>query len=275
MISQNKFSKTLWAVLMLSGAALPFTSCNNCNQTAPAEFAVDSVSWIDSLSTAQSSAYCTIKLDNPSQGDVDLLRNIREWIGDRLGGTFSAADVSQNDFISQYGQSLLDSARHDFQSLEEADLGVNYDWNLSFRKADETEQFVTYTFDIYTYSGGAHGSYLREGATFRKQDGRKFGWDMFKADTQMELSQLVKKAIQTQYFGSGSDDEFYSQLLNGDTYKECFPLPQTAPFLTQEGVNFIYQQYEITPYSAGSPSCVLPFEQVKEMLTKPATELFP
>lgn len=266
--------KKTWAALLIAALSLPLASCFDTRETDQQTFAADSLQWNDSVKTELSTAYCNIRIDYPAKGDSCLLRNIREWISDQLNTEAYEQPVNDKDFISSYGQTLLDSARHDFLALEkELNLGTNYEWNITIRKTDETDRFVTYLSEIYTYTGGAHGSYTLRGATFRKADGRKFGWDMFKNDSQLKLGSMLKDAIRTQYFALGTDEDFYGQLLDVDTTSALFPLPQAAPYITSDGIHFVYQEYEIAPYSSGSPSCILPFSQVNALLTLSAKEL--
>ncbi len=267
------FLRKIRLAFILGSTTLTFFSCIPEKKPATEAFTFNNMEWNDSVKTDLSKAYCHIKIDYPATGHPELLRNIREWLSDQLGGTLCEKEIGQEDFIPQYGKMLLDSAQSDFRSLAESKLGTNYEWNITVKLADETDRYLTYIAEIYTYSGGAHGSYIQQGATFRKNDGRKFGWDMFKNAARTELPSLLKDAIHNQYFEPGTDKEFYGQLLDVDTASYRFPLPQTEPYIAQDGVHFIYQEYEIAAYAAGSPSCVLPFGQVKELLTHSACEL--
>lgn len=51
------------------------------------------------------------------------------------------------------------------------------------------------------------------------------------------------------------------------------PKPVSDPYLTKEGVVFVYQQYEIAPYAAGSPKFTLPYSEVKKYMTHTVLEL--
>ena len=48
---------------------------------------------------------------------------------------------------------------------------------------------------------------------------------------------------------------------------EPFPFPQNPPYFEENGVCFLYQQYEIAPYAAGMPACVIPFETLRPYFT--------
>ena len=44
------------------------------------------------------------------------------------------------------------------------------------------------------------------------------------------------------------------------------PLPETEPWLTKEGLQLVYQQYEIGPYAVGMPTVQIPFTKLKSLL---------
>ena len=46
-----------------------------------------------------------------------------------------------------------------------------------------------------------------------------------------------------------------------------FPLPENAPILRFNGMEFVYGQYEIAPYAAGMPSCILPYDSIRNLVT--------
>ena len=89
------------------------------------------------------------------------------------------------------------------------------------------------------------------------------GWELLEGMSHEEIAEAVKQGL-CGYF-EVSMDELPSQLLLGTIdeeeaqriFREEFPLPATPPYLTAEGVNIIYQQYEIACYAAGMPTCVI------------------
>ena len=130
----------------------------------------------------------------------------------------------------------------------------------------ETEKFITYTSEIYEYSGGAHGGESLSGGVFRKSDGRKFGWDMFTANGKEKLRGMIKNRLKKNFFKVNSDVEFYAMLLE-EKARYTFPLPETDPVCRPNGVEFIYQQYEIAPYAAVIPTCTLPYDSLENLFT--------
>lgn len=109
------------------------------------------------------------------------------------------------------------------------------------------------------------------GTTFRKSDGRRFGWEMFRSDATQQLRELVKKGLMT-YFKVKTDNELQGMLLDQNNMN-YLPLPVTQPYMTKDGVKFIYQSYEIAPYAAGQPSFTLPYAQAWPLMTTAAQQM--
>ena len=53
-----------------------------------------------------------------------------------------------------------------------------------------------------------------------------------------------------------------------DSSSSEVPLPKTPPYLMENGVVVIYQQYEIAAYALGLPCVSLPLTAVKDCLTE-------
>lgn len=91
------------------------------------------------------------------------------------------------------------------------------------------------------------------------------GWELLKEKPDSVVRSAIKDGLKG-YFKVNSEEELYGCLFidkpsetNADAQGQeiLFPLPSTPPFLTKDGIRVIYQQYEIAPYAAGMPSCVI------------------
>ena len=51
------------------------------------------------------------------------------------------------------------------------------------------------------------------------------------------------------------------------------PLPKHTPYITEEGVVFTYQPYEISFYAAGAPTFTVPLSEMKPFLTQTALKM--
>ncbi len=226
-----------------------------------------------SLSQQNDSAYyhqtkgkvdCQINLALPTE---QMNLPVGEWIDESLGGIYPGDQTDMQGLADYYGKYMLDSLCADSTETGEA---VGMAFEAKTEKVWETEQFVTYSLTVYADLGGAHPSTHISGATFRKRDGRRLGWEMFSSLKREALSDLIKTELKG-YFGVETDEELNDQLTLETTY--FIPLPQYPPYLLENGVAFGYQQYEIAAYAAGLPSSVISYKKAKPLMTSWAQRL--
>ena len=276
------------AVIMFGSCSGKKNTDNGTESKARTGFATDSISWNDSVSTpAGNNATCDITVEWPVKGNAELLSSIRGWIAQKLTVSPSGnpddkisaplpADclTDGKKLLSTIGTRTLTGAKGElleYDSLKiQPPMGYEYSWKIT--DLYKTDKFVTYGALNYVYLGGAHGGTNFTAQVFSLNDGKKFGWDMFRPDSLPRVKELVKEGIMKQYFEAKTEADFRDALLvNPDT----LPLPVSEPYFMPKGVNFDYQQYEVAPYAAGMPSCVLPYSVMKPMLTPEAAALLP
>lgn len=112
----------------------------------------------------------------------------------------------------------------------------------------------------YTYTGGAHGN---GGSTYITLDlGKKKilrKEDVFKQGTEHPLEAVLAATFREKYGLAPADP--LNNLLLVDT------IPVTDNFyLTDKGVGFSYNAYEIGPYAMGQVSLFLPFDKIRQYM---------
>ena len=303
-MSTTSFSWLKGAIPFVAIAAIALSACGNkksnaettaesTEETSVADhqetaLLADSIYWADSISTPKGyKAYCRIDVDYPVEGTPQLLDSLRQWIALQLAtNNFITSDTIKplqipgtdladgKKYVAAVGAHVLDQAKADLTELEQfngpSDISYEFSWNIG--EVYHTAKFVTFASSTYCYLGGAHGGSGFNPQVFGSETGQLFGWNMILPDSVPALKEVIKQGLMTQYFEVKTVDEFRDGLLiNPDT----LPLPATPPYFSKEGVNFIYQQYEIAPYAAGMPGCVLPYATVRPMLTPVAAALLP
>lgn len=282
-----KFSKLLFLPLI---AVLVACNGKNAEKTTgqfvddqdepiePTSYVVEKVSYSDTITVGVSSATarCNIaylKTDNP---DAPLIMSIDNWIRDMLQNAPDTIEIGAplaksivDEILSSNRATLIEM--NDFAE-ENNDGFMQYgeEYSYDIHPLALSPGFVTMLYESYIYTGGAHGGSYCIGQTFSAFDGSLVDLDMFKDGSTDKVLALIKKGLMSQYFKVDSDKEFYNYLLiNGNK----LPLPATPPYFTDKGVCFHYQQYEIAPYAAGMPKCVIPFEDLKPYLSEYARNL--
>lgn len=273
MKAKGNIFKVSGYILMAAALMLGIASCikdKEKEEKPDPLMKITSTSWKEN-ETAEG---CKLYADYPSDSTSALSQNIREWINETLGGTYEGDLNDGQKLIAYYGQKHADQVKREIEEIGEntaMDKSVYY---VQIRNKFETERFITYTAEIYEYAGGAHGGDVEIGGVFRKSDGRRFGWDMFTSEGKTTLRNMIKEELKNNYFKANNDEEFYAMLMTEEA-KYIFPLPVTAPICLRNGVKFVYQQYEIAPYAAGKPFCIIPYEKLTGLFTvtmKPLVE---
>lgn len=257
-------------IITITTVAAMMTACNSNTDTA---FTTGSAKYENKDKMAEVS----ITAEYPTAGNRLLTNAIAEYISESLGGTYEGTMTCGDSLVTYYGKAatkkLADEAG-EYRNENSVALACSH----TFSKEHETDKYVTYTANSYSYMGGAHGLSVFSGATFRKSDGRRFGMEMLH-DTDKDAFRLLLKDGLKEYFSeNGSDtdiktDEDLKNCLLTDSGVDYLPLPQTAPYLTDKGVVFIYQAYEIAPYAAGLPTFTVPYDKIKPYLTVTAQRL--
>ncbi len=144
---------------------------------------------------------------------------------------------------------------------------------VSIRKTDETEKYVTYCTNVYTFLGGAHGSSYAFVANIPKAS-RTALEQTVDAAHEKAMQPLLRKGVLT-YLQQSGETAATDQNLNDYLLLEAtdIPLPATPPYLAADGVHFLYQQYEIAPYYLGMVGFVVPYRDILPYLTPEAKAL--
>ena len=106
-----------------------------------------------------------------------------------------------------------------------------------------------------------------------------FGYDMMKGLDSPAFKKLIKEGLRKFFSKEGdekgmSDEDLKNELIAFDGSIDELPLPDTEPYMTEQGVTFIYQPYEISYYAAGRPEFTIPFDDARPYLKLHAIELF-
>lgn len=245
--------------------ALGLTACHpKTDHSANEKQAIETedISWEEKASAEG----CKISATYPTDGSNAVIRNIQEWMNEELGGTYDGNLSDGQNMIEYYGKERAKQIKSDIAEFGENTAMSQSTYYAQFKRVLETEKFISYTSNIYEYMGGAHGGESLTGMVFRKSDGRRFGWDMFTSESKEQLRSMIKNDLKRKYFTVKTDEEFYSMLLDKSAYYS-FPLPITPPIFRPNGVQFIYQQYEIAPYASGMPTCTIPYDSLQSLFT--------
>ena len=270
-------------------------SCNNKGQTRLADskdsVAVDTIVpetscdvRMDSLKTdtlfyskEEGKFRFNLAADYPVAGDDTLVKVVREYINDFLGGAYDGPLDDGQAMIRKNGEIMYGNF---VEMCGDADLEEVFElyYYKSVEKGYETNAFITFITMGGQYTGGLHGIGFETGVTFSKSNGKTFGYDMMKDTDSPEFKQFIKEGLRKFFSTEGqeplSDDDLLQELVSYSGSIDELPLPDSEPYLTEKGVTFIYQPYEISYYAAGKPEFTIPYDAIRPYLTPQAVELF-
>jgi len=269
-------------LLFLLIACMALVSCEEFTRQAKewlGSMQEDSASIItDSLNYTVTDAPYTfgVKADYPMAGDTLLLKAVREWINEQLGGSYEGDLADTAALMAHYSDRYFGEQEVDLKEyfLEDS---IQCEQTYEFKFEYENDSLLTYVSTNYFYGGGAHGGYAIIGTTFDKKDGKQLGWDMFESTD--SLNSVIKQGLVNYFKECGmelnNEEEMFDYLqVDGDVDLEHLPLPITEPWIEEDGVHFVYQQYEIAAYALGMPAFVIPVEEAKRYLKPNITKSF-
>lgn len=208
----------------------------------------------------------------PTEGPERLVESVRQFINDALNDymgekmkPYKGEASNGKAMLEYYAKEYLGSVNYDdYTDLPE---GMRCEMSYDIKKVYEDEDIITFALTSYFFGGGAHGGTTSYGQTFRKSDGHRYGWDIIKKNCMAEVKKEIKKGLYISFEVSTDDELAECLMLDEDKYSVTnLPLPQCAPWIDEDGLHFIYQQYEIAAYAAGMPGACIPMSKAKNIL---------
>lgn len=208
----------------------------------------------------------SLDIDYPVKGSPEVLLALRKFIAKELGADSTLIDkkdeLLQSAFKHGYDEMVADRN----EIIDEYAQVPPYSFSYTIKKLVDMKNYLTYNVGYGEYRGGAHGSWVSSGTTFTKKDGKEWGWNMLKDTADVKFHQLIIEGVRS-YFADNENNKVFTDeelkdmlIIDGDVAH--LPMPVTPPYLMEDGVSFVYQQYEIAPYAAGLPSFTIPFKKI-------------
>lgn len=264
--------------LYLAVAWVAFGLLTSCQQNkTEADFSVQTFTAKDSVRGAMTE----VEVDWPQTGPQVLVDSLRQWIITLLDKNYTG-DVSDGQAFVDFVQKSSEKALIDTYNEIRADMEIDEDdpegmgifdipsednaWlKLNWQNAD----FVTYGFSFFLYNtGAAHGIEGDYGTTFFKQDGTRLSWaDVPGADSE-EFQAILREGLKA-FMEVETDEELAECLfLPEDGDINHIPLPALHPCVRENGIELYYSEYEVAPYSYGTPSFIVPFDRIHPFMSE-------
>ncbi len=147
-------------------------------------------------------------------------------------------------------------------------IRISPDWRNELWCRYTTTQYSnrigSFRFDIYTFTGGAHGNTEVITKTYDFKTGKEvIVTDLFypKKDYLMQISELVRPKLTSQL-----EMPDLNWIQSGTA---PYPKNYRAYMLTPSGIVFVFQQYQVGPRVVGMPEVELKWEEIDKLLSMP------
>ncbi|MDD4777814.1 MAG: DUF3298 domain-containing protein [Fermentimonas sp.] len=167
-----------------------------------------------------------------------------------------------NEYTARY-QSLSNMYYEDKARLDgKPPMWYWYYMNTNNKILFQNDSLLSYAVEYSDYEGGAHGSYritytninLNDLVTLSEED-------LFVPGYYNELTEKILQSLMKDYNAEVPD----SLLMRGFFTVEDI-VPNDNFWLSEEGINYSYNQYEIAPYSMGVINVTVPYSELKDIL---------
>lgn len=196
-------------------------------------------------------------LEFPKRADSEVAATVRATlITDLFGKKY--ADVNNGDLLGRYiadCESEYNQTAADYENL----AGTNfYVEKLEAVPLFQNAGLLTYEATRYIFTGGAHGMSSTVCWVFDLETGNQLTEDdIFAPNASDRLAELLRQALRTDAASRNLPlDEFYMEQV----------LPNGNFAVTEEGIYYQYNPYDIAPYALGGTRLPLNRETLKPLL---------
>ena len=172
-----------------------------------------------------------------------------------------------NEYLKDYAAEyrlLADQYYKDKESLE-SDQMPSWYWYYHYKTNKilfNDVNILSYSVEHSDYTGGAHGSLnalyyiidLKNLTTITEED-------IFKPNYHNYLTSKIIKMLMKKYDVTEAD-----QLMNEGFFDINEIAPNNNFWMNDEGIHYVYNQYEIAPYSMGPIEIVIPFDEITSII---------
>lgn len=164
------------------------------------------------------------------------------------------------NFVSNNIKVLYPQAVQDYKNSLVNDFPFNpFGAFLNYTVTYNENCVLSFFYDTYTYTGGAHGSTIRKSNTFNLKTGKEIPLSaFFNSQTNYRakvLQNIIILAEQNEVANPGIYFDDYKSLIKKYFNENSF-------YLTPNGIVVYYGQYEIAPYSTGIVEFLIPYQEV-------------
>ena len=174
-------------------------------------------------------------------------------------GLRAYSDTRLSAFQENYS-SNLENAKSDFEDGLLGEMYYEDESSITIQRVDE--QVFSFSENLSSFTGGAHGNYGTTGTTFDTQTGKELDISDVVTSTK-DLIPVLKERLKTDYPDTAFfdlDETLQAYIDEPETYQFCW-------YMTSEGITFVFNPYELASYADGSQTVDLSFYDYPDLFT--------
>lgn len=226
---------------------------------------------------------CKITIDYSYLAESDATDSVAQRINETtaacsLGKEYArispeaAVDSFRNTYISNYRKDIKELYETDIQngtSKDELPSWYNYEFSLVTTFSDGKEGILNFTSETFQYTGGAHPNTWWKWLNFDKSNGKLLTLkDVFIAGAEVPISQMLLKELISDMAVKLEDANIKSleDLQNAGILNSTDMYIPENFLLEKDKVSFLYNKYDIAPYSVGVITLSLPYTEIEKYM---------
>ncbi len=166
-----------------------------------------------------------------------------------------------DSFISRY----VSEYKTDYGEIYKVDKtshSLNSEYIVKTSVSSESDDYITYTADVYMYGGGAHGNSLVIVKNIDKKSGKIVSLDdVLSNGYEEKLSELILNKMCKEYKAKDLEE-----LKQKGFFMGTDPYPSDNFIISKKGITFIYSPDEIAPHAVGEIRIFIDKDDIKSLL---------
>lgn len=260
--------KLLQVSLLVLFVLFQFSSCNKGKTVQMKNITYSNKLYLNNTDTALGALIVNIDMEIPNQYFNDeILSNIRKQIVSKVFGE-QYVTLPIDTIVPNYVAKLYENYLQDYD--KEFQLQVKNSGGPSMTNEIKNEgismfsddKILSYSYESYAYLGGAHGNSNRRLYNFDLKNAHIITEnEIFISDYFSTLTQFIKEELLEQSAEVGSVAD-----LNDLDFWEEEIRPNNNFYVSEEGLVYVFNPYEIAPYSMGQIEVTLPYDKLKPLM---------
>lgn len=251
------------SMLVFAGAAMMLASCG---ETSMKVNTLDTAVNEALMAGREDSLHVVISLEYPVANISD---EARKAICDSISAIAFGQDYAGLDLKEAAGKWSADYVRTYHNECEETlklyegngDIPMSSELNRERYKTgyftETYKNIASYTYEEYFYEGGAHGSTVETALNFDLESGKVITEaEFFKPGYEEKLAEALTAHLRE----AVPDQESYDTMFTHEIK------PNGNFNVSEQGVTYIYNQYEIAPYSMGAIHVSVPWDEIRDLI---------